>query len=53
MYFRNYRLQKTWLGKCLKVLVSEDLSKSNMLNGIKHCPNLHSNTFNISVDIYE
>ena len=42
MYFRNYGLQNTWVGKCLKMLVSEDLLKSNMLNGLKHFLNLHS-----------
>ena len=39
------------LGKCLKILVSEELS-TNMLNGVKHCLNLHSRSFNISVDQY-
>ena len=39
-----------WLGKCLKMLVSEDFSTDNMLNGFKHCLNLHSSTFNIVID---
>ena len=33
MYFRNYVLGKPWLDNCLKSIVSEDLSKSGMLNG--------------------
>ena len=35
MYFRNYRLQQTWLDNCLKSLVSEDLLTSNLGNGFK------------------
>ena len=40
MYFRNYGLQKTWLDQCLKSPVSEDPTKSNMVNVPKHCSNL-------------
>ena len=40
MYFRNYGLPKTWLDECLKSLVSDDPTKSNMVNGPKHCANL-------------
>ena len=40
MYFRNYRLRKTWLDQCLKCPVSEDPTKSNMVNAPKHCSNL-------------
>ena len=32
------------------MLVSEDFSTDNMLNGFKHCLNLHSSTFNIVID---
>ena len=39
MYFRNYGLQKPWVDKCRKSPVSEDSSKSNMINGCKHCLN--------------
>ena len=53
MYFRYYRVQKTRLGKSLKILVSEELSTSNMFNGVKHSLNLHSRTFNIPADQYE
>ena len=28
---------KTWLDKCLKSPVSEDLSTSNIVNASKHC----------------
>ena len=42
MYFLEYGLQKTWLGKCLKRPLSEDPWKRNMVNGPKHCWNLHS-----------
>ena len=40
MYYRNYRLPKTWLDQCLKSPVSEDPTKSNMVNAPKHCSNL-------------
>ena len=40
MYFRNYRLPKTWLDICLKSPVSEDPTKSNMVNVPKHGSNL-------------
>ena len=49
MYFQNYRLRKTWLCKCLKMLVLEDLSTSNMLNGPIHFLSFHRSTFNISL----
>ena len=53
MYFPNYELRKTSSGKCLKMLFSEDLLTSNMLNGLKHCLALHSSTFKILIDQYE
>ena len=40
MYFRNYGLPKTWLDQSLKSPVSEDATKSNMVNAPKHCSNL-------------
>ena len=40
MYFRNYGLPKTWLDQCLKSPISEDPTKSNMGNALKHCSNL-------------
>ena len=40
MYFRNYGLPKTLLDQSLKSPVSEDPTKSNMVNAPKHCSNL-------------
>ena len=40
MYFRNYGLPNTWLDQCLKIPVSEDPTKSDMVNAPKHCSNL-------------
>ena len=40
MNFRNYGLSKTWLDQCLKSPVSEDPTKSNMVNVPRHCSNL-------------
>ena len=45
MYFRNYRLSKTWLDYPLKSAVSEHPSVVNMLRGPKHFTNLHESTF--------
>ena len=39
MYFRKYRLRKTWLHKGLKNRDSEEASTDNMANGSKHCSN--------------
>ena len=36
MYFQNYGFRKTWLDKCLKSPVLEDLSTGNMVNVPKH-----------------
>ena len=41
MYFRNYGLPKTWLDQCLKSPVSEDATKSYMVNITKHCSNFN------------
>ena len=40
MYFQNYGLPKTWLDQCLKSPVSEDPTKSSIVNAPKHCSNL-------------
>ena len=40
MYFRNYGLPKTLLDQSLKSPISEDPTKSNMVNAPKHCSNL-------------
>ena len=37
MYFRDNELQKRWLDKCLKILISEDPLTRNIVNGPKHC----------------
>ena len=41
MYFRNYGLPKTLLDQCLKSPVSEDPTKSYMVNITKHCSNFN------------
>ena len=53
MYFINYGLPKTWLDQCLKSLVSEYTSKSNMVNGTKHCSHLKDSTFTTFIDHWE
>ena len=45
MYFPKYRLRKTWLDKCLKRRLSEDLWTENMENWSKQCSNLNDSTF--------
>ena len=50
MYFGSYRLRKPWLDKCLKGLVSEDPSISNMVRGTKHCSSLNGTTFTKFID---
>ena len=40
MYLQNYGLPKTWLDQCLKSPVSQDPTKSNMVNASKICSNL-------------
>ena len=53
MYFRNYGLPKTWLDQCLKSTVSEDPTKSNMVNAPKHCSNLRDTSFTIFINHWE
>ena len=43
--FRKLRTPKTWLDKCLKSLVSEDASTTNMAHVPKHFSNLHQRIF--------
>ena len=45
MYFRNYRLSKTWLDQSLKSVVLENPPTVNMLKSPKHWRNLHDSTF--------
>ena len=37
MYFLTYGVRTTWLGKCLKSLISDEPSTSNMVRVPKHC----------------
>ena len=53
MYFQNYGLPKTWLDLCLESPVSEDPTKSNMVNAPKHCPNLRDTSFTIFINDWE
>ena len=53
MYFRNYRLRKTWFDICLKTPVSEDPLRNNMINNRQHCSNLNDTTSIIFIDHYE
>ena len=50
MYFRNYGRPKTWLDQWLKSPVSEDPSKSFMVNTPKHCSNLKDSSFTRFID---
>ena len=36
IFFGSYGPRKTWLDKCLKSLVGDDLSTGNMVNGPKY-----------------
>ena len=48
--FPKLRTGKTLLNECLKSLVSEDPSTSNMVRGAKHCRNMNDTTFTILID---
>ena len=48
--FPKLRTLKTWLDKSLKSPVSEDCSKSNVVNLPKHCLNQHHSTLIIFID---
>ena len=50
MYFRNYGTRKTWLDQCLKSPLSRDPSKSNIVNGLKHCWNVKDTSLTIFMD---
>ena len=50
MDFRNYRLRKRWLDKCLQNPASEYPSTNNMLNGHKHCWNLDDVSLTLFID---
>ena len=48
--FPKVRTSKTWLDKCLKIPLSEDPSRSNMVNVPKHCWNLHHSNLITFID---
>ena len=48
--FPKLRLRKTSLGKFLKSRVSEDRSKHNITNVLKHCCNLNDSTFTVFIN---
>ena len=50
MYFKIYRAQRTWLDKCLKASVWEDLSTSDMVNGLKYWLIINDSAFIILSD---
>ena len=50
MYFQNYGLQKTWLDQCLKSFISDDPSKTNMINAPKLCSNFKNSSFTRFID---
>ena len=49
MYFQKYGLQKRGLDNCLKSFLSDDPSRSNMVNKPKHYCNLNDSTFTIFI----
>ena len=53
MYFRNYGLPKTLLDQCLKSPVSEDPTKSNMVNAPKHISTSRDTSFTIFINHWE
>ena len=50
MYFRKYRLPKTWLDKYLKSRVSADPYRENAAYVSKHCCNLNGSAFIIFIN---
>ena len=48
--FSKLRTLKTWLDKYLQSPISEDASRSNIVNLPKHCWNLYHSTFIILID---
>ena len=53
MYFRNYGLPKTWLDQCVKSPVSENPSKSQLVNAPEHSSNLKGSPFTIFLNHWE
>ena len=53
MYFRNYGLPKTWLDQCLKSPVSENPTKSNMVNAPKTLFKFERHVFTIFINHWD
>ena len=53
MSFRNYGLKKNSVTSMRKKSVTEDPSKSHMVNASKHCSNLKDTLFTIFPDHWE
>ena len=53
MYFPAYGLRKTWLDKCLKSQVSENLLTGNAVNESKNCFNRNDSIFTRFIDYCE
>ena len=50
MYFPSYGLQKTWIDKCLKSPVLQDLSRGNLVNKPEHRFSINGSTFTLFID---
>ena len=50
VYFRNYGPGKTLLDECLRSPLSNDPSKTNMVNAPKHCRNVKDSIFTLFID---
>ena len=53
MYFPNCGLPKTRLNKYLKSVVSHYPSRSNMVNALNYCSDLHGGTITIFLDQFK
>ena len=53
MYSRSYGVRNTWLNNYLQRRISEEPSRGNMVNGLKHSFNLKDSTFTIFIDYSE
>ena len=53
MYFAKSGVQKAWLDKCLKSVLSLYPSTSNMVNRPKHYSNLNDCTFTIAFNHFK
>ena len=53
MYFPNCGLPKTRLNKYVKSVVSHYPSRSNMVNALNYCSDLHGGTITIFLDQFK